>query len=380
VRDKISGTSSYSEGVRWVVAIIAFVAGCGRIEFDASPVDAGPQVAGFRHHKAITIDGAKVTGGPHVAFPLLVELASDPQLAASARADGADLRFTTPDGITALPYEREHFDPATGALTAWVAVPSVTAGTATELELYYGDPGAPDQQQPAAVWATSYAGVWHLGGALADSTANHNDASAMNGLVVGAPAQIGTGLGYDGVDDFLVMPESASLDATAAAATFSLWINWQNPVLGHYQMVMSSSNRFVTPRNGFEWACDPTGQHYFYPWGGIEQDFNEGANPFTNQLWQYLVVTLDYATHDVVIYIDGVVLATTQDAKTLWTQLAQPQAWMWGGNPAMSGTSYFAGAMDEIRVATVVRSPGWIATELANQRSPSTFYAIGPEQ
>jgi hypothetical protein len=145
-------------------------------------------------------------------------------------------------------------------------------------------------------------------------------------------------------------------------------------------MVMSSSNRFVTPRNGFEWACDPNGRHYFYPWGGIEQDFNLGNNPFTKKTWQYLVLTLDYATRDVVISVDGVVLQTTQDVRTLWTQLAQPKDWLWGGNPNMGGASWFKGSMDEIRVATTVRAPGWISTELANQRSPSTFYRVGPEQ
>ena len=32
--------------------------------------------------------------------------------------------------------------------------------------------------------------------------------------------------------------------------------------------------------------------------------------------------------------------------------------------------------MDELRTSNVVRSPGWIATEFANQSSPKTFYSV----
>jgi len=365
--------------VRCTVAVATLlVSACGRIGFDES----GSDVAGWTHHKTITIDGAKVIGGPHASFPVLVELASDAELAAGARSDGFDLRFTAADGVTKLPYERESFEPTTGALVAWVAVPSLPSGTSTTLDLYYGNPGALDQQQPSAVWDAGYIGVWHLGEpgeVLADSTSNGNDAHPVNGLAVGASAHIGRGLTFDGADDYLVMNDSASLDSTAAEATFSVWINWTNPAIGHYQFVMSSSNRFVTPRNGFEWASQPAGDHYFYPWGGIEQDFNLGPNPFTAGTWQYLVVTLDYTTHKVVIAVDGVPMATTQDVTTLWTMLAQPKDWMWGGNPNFSTAGWFSGSMDEIRVSATVRSAGWLATELANQRSPSTFYAVGPE-
>lgn len=38
------------------------------------------------------------------------------------------------------------------------------------------------------------------------------------------------------------------------------------------------------------------------------------------------------------------------------------------------------GTVDEVRLATVARSAGWIATEFANQSSPSTFYGVGPEE
>jgi len=352
------------------------LAGCGRIGFSATADAPVP----FAHVKTITIPHGSVTGGPHASFPLLIELAADADLAASARPDGFDIAFT--QGATSLAYEREHFDPATGALVAWVSVPSLPPDADTTIELHYGDPDAADQQAPASVWA-SYSGVWHLGDALADSTSNRNDATAMNGLALGAAGVIGGGLHYDGVDDYLDMANSASLDATATAATLSAWVTWDNPAAGHYQFVMSSSNRFVAPgtRDGYEWAVQPDGHYYFYPWGGTETTFDYANDPFTAGVWHHAVVTMDLATSDVVLYVDGAPVPLLQDVHNLWTTAADPADWLWGGNPLFGGNpAYFAGSMDELRVATTVRSPGWIATEYANQRTPATFYTVGPER
>jgi hypothetical protein len=49
----------------------------------------------------------------------------------------------------------------------------------------------------------------------------------------------------------------------------------------------------------------------------------------------------------------------------------------------VSGANSFAfslnGILDEVRIAPAVMSANWIATEYANQNSPSTFYAIGAQ-
>jgi hypothetical protein len=38
------------------------------------------------------------------------------------------------------------------------------------------------------------------------------------------------------------------------------------------------------------------------------------------------------------------------------------------------------GAVDEVRIATEVRSADWIAAEHANQSDPPSFYQLGPEE
>lgn len=344
--------------------------GCGRVAFDPAPAPLGEA----HYRKPIQIDGARVVGGPHAHFPVLIQLASAPDLAAHARADGFDIRFATAAGEN-LAYERESYDPATGALTAWVQLPVLGSAGAT-FDLLYGDPEAADQQQPQAVWDASFEAVWHFAGTTLDSTSHHDDGTPHGGLAFGA-APIGQGLAFDGIDAYLSVAKSAGLSATASAGTFSLWIRWNVSAGGNYQMMMSSSNQFVTPRDGFEWANQPDGHHYFYPWGGTETDFAYYSDPFTDGIWQHLAVTLDDATKTVVVYVDGAAITPLQNVA--WLQVAQPDDWLWGGNPAMGGPDWFLGGMDEIRVESAVRSAGWLATEVANQRSPATFFSVGAE-
>jgi hypothetical protein len=331
--------------------------------------------------KAITIHASEVAGGPHADMPVLIHLPSDPDLKAEARSDGFDLVFTDSDGRTRLSYERQSYVAATGELVAWVRVPSVSSAADSIMYLYYGNASATDQQDAVHAWDASYKGVWHLEDTLVDSTALGNDATASGGTTMGVTAPIGKGVGFDGATAQIKMLDSPSLDSTASAGTISVWINWVNSAVGHYQILMSSSNRYTGDRLGIEWAVQGNGNHYFYPCGdgGGTDPYNLGPDPFTNGTWQYLAVTWQYSTHDVVIYVDGGAMSlTTTNAATMWNQLAVTNDRLWGGNPDYAG-AYFAGMLDEIRVANAVRSPDWIQTEYRNQHTPAAFFAVGPE-
>ena len=123
---------------------------------------------------------------------MLIKLPADPDLAGHSRPDGFDIGFTAEDG-TALPYEREIFDAATGALVAWVRIPVLDGAADTTFDLVFGDPDAADQQAPDAVWDASYQAVLHFAREMRDSTANHNDGLAIGGPATG-PGETGNGL------------------------------------------------------------------------------------------------------------------------------------------------------------------------------------------
>jgi len=183
--------------------------------------------------------------------------------------------------------------------------------------------------------------------------------------------QLDNAIDFDEVDDLIGVPDSASLDGTNDAGTFELWIWWDNADDGDHQVVMTSSNRFTTgARDGYEWASQGTaGNHFFYPWGGDDSNYNLGPNPFTNQVWQYLVVTLeDTGLRDVKIYVDNFSMTfTTTNVPTYWTTLASPDDWLWGGNPDRPDR-YFDGMFDEIRVSDTVRTNAWIKASYESER------------
>lgn len=326
--------------------------------------------------KTITVDRTQIVGSP-ADFMLLVRIPSDPQLAAGAQPTGNDIRFVAADG-SSLAYQRERYDAGTGALLAWVQVAAIE--TVDHLYMYYGNPTAADQQAGAAAWPARYAAVWHLdepSGDFADVT-NANTAVPTNGPMPTSAAVIGGGVTLDGTDDFLRVTKSASLDSTTGNATFALWINWDSLTSVHYQRVLASDNRFASTNDGYEWAAQPAGDFFLYPWGGA-QSYNLGPNPFTAGTWQYLVATLDFANREVLIFVNGVPMTfTTENDSTAWTTAGMPGNWLWGCNITLTGC--FAGKLDEIQVIRGTRNAPWISTSFANQRPDSTLLTIGPEQ
>lgn len=390
------------DGLVWKASVLVLAAaGCG-FRVGAGPIDAavadeaGPRDATdapqdsfiatteWSRRKAITIDSTKVTGGPHIRFPVLISLTSDLDLAADANATGGDIMFVAADGVTRLAYQRQRYVAATGELLAWVNVPSLSSTSPTVIYLYYKNPNAVDQADPAAAWGASYRGVWHLdetvGGldTIKDSTTNANHGTDLGGPVLNTTGMIGGAATFDGTDDRISMPDSASLDGTAAAGTLAMWVKFVDPSNGKVQLVMSSSNTFGGAPNGYSWSVQADGDHYFYPWAGNPNNYNLVQNPFTNATWAYACVTWSFATKAAKLYVNGAfVTPTVTNVPTSWTQQAQPAAWLWGGNPGDPAPTFFAGQLDELRVSSQVRSPGWIQTEYRNQSSPQTFYALG---
>jgi biopolymer transport protein ExbB len=365
-----------------LVASTVLLAACG---FDAKlPATAGdaaatdgatiPACFGERcRRKTITIDPAKVTGGPHVQFPLFVQI-DDPDF---ANASGTDFVFTAADGTTVLAFERERF--AGTELVAWVAVPMLGAGAPTTLRLYYGDPTAADLQDARAVWDADYAGVWHLaettGGnaAILDATANANAGTDAGGVTLGMNGKLARGARFDGVDARIAVPQAPSLTACAATATASMWINFDDAVIGTYQRLWMSENTFANDRRGMEWATNAEGYYYYYPADASGPNYVAIQSPFTNGAWHHIALTHDFATKSVQLFVDGTPRTTIGDPAMTWMNVTTAADWYWGGKPA---SAKFAGMMDEIRVSKVVRDAGWIATEYANQNAPSAFYAI----
>jgi hypothetical protein len=348
----------------------------------------------FKYRKNLIVDHTMV-GEDLTDFPMLVDI-FDADLRTDVQADGDDIMFKS--GYHWCPYEISLFDQTYNQthahLIAWVKT-DLSASVDTTITMYYGNPDMTSQENPSTVWG-DYVGVWHLDksptGTVYDSSQYNNDGITIGSMSVSdlVPGQVGNAFELDGIDDMINVSESSSLDSMNYAGTLSLWINWVDSSndLG-IQRILSTSNRFIAnptpPPNflqvdGFEWGAQLDGDCFFYPWGGDGNDYNLVTNPFTNNNWHYLALTLDYSTKSVKMFLDGNLLALhTENVPTHWTQLANLGDWLWGGNNVVPDYQV-QGKFDELRASNTARSPGWILTEFNNQQNPDSFYSFGTEE
>lgn len=165
-------------------------------------------------------------------FPVLVALDPTNFDYIKAQPDGADLRFTDPDG-TVLPHEIEAWNEG-GESFVWVRVPQIEANSDSDFVwMIYGNPDALDRQDPATLWS-DYEAVYHLTN-LSDSTARLAD--AIDNGTDAASALAGARL-FDS-DDYLDLGDDVPLLQSVPEWTISAWI--RNTEISTTQSVVSVS-------------------------------------------------------------------------------------------------------------------------------------------
>jgi MSHA biogenesis protein MshQ len=346
----------------------------------------------WQYRKRITIDNNQVDANLS-GFPVLINLATDVDLAANAQNDGDDILFTSSDEISKIPHEIELFDGGTGQLIAWVNVPSVSASVDTDIYIYYGNASVGSQQDVANVWDANFVKVLHLKETpngtldeLNDSTGsgNHGQTFSM-GAGNSVIAQIGRGLNFvrgEALDQIRVY-DSASLDGTADEGTLEFWINFVSaPPPSTYYLIMVHSLRFSTG-NGMEHAWRADDNFFMYPnagdpggqtWSGTSSH-GFAASQWHHVVWRWRRVPGQ--DHD--LFTDGnPIVFDFADNSANWTLDTAMDDWYYGGSVERNDRS-FDGSLDEIRVSNIMRSDGWISTEHNNQSDPDNFYALGPQ-
>jgi len=335
-------------------------------------IDAPP---GSQFRKSISVSSG-TTVQDLTNFPLYIELQNDVDLRDRALLDGSDIFFVASDG-GALEFEREAWDKSTGTLVAWVRVPSITIADGVVIYVRYGDAAVAAAPNPAAVWTNQFLAVWHLADdpasgeadAIVDSLGvRHGTAhSSMDSTAV-VDAALGSGLELDGNDDEIIFENPL---IGTSGHTMSAWVN---------QEVTGDNDALLVLGNG---ACNQSRWWHTRFGGGTVatgfycDDWNSNHN-IQAAGWKLLHWTYDTSANSR-MFVDGQLIAGpfvhngNQNTQGTVGRIGNAPG-AWGQNMGLNAT------VDEIRIASVVRSVGWIASEFANQSSPETFYLVGPEE
>jgi hypothetical protein len=367
--------------ILWVLLLcLSLYAQGGMQPGPGMPASGGGGGGSFAHWRSITVDNAKVPNTDQTDFPVAIfstvaDLKTTGNGGDVTDAEGDDIVFFTNSDCSTgqLKFERESYDPATGAIVYFVKITLTTAAD-TVFYMCYGNSSITSfQGDPTNAWNAEFDGLWHIT-TLNDSTSNARHLTAT-GSPVTAAALLGNGYDFEsGSTQYLSV---SSVPTTAAD-------NWSLEVV--YKPENSSFNGAIV-QNGTE------------PSGGWALAQSDGActNPNNRPTMIFVgVACADASNSGASTFSAGttyyMALRRISGAETLWKGTADTG---WGGSASTPnaptgsfsiggcigcGGNYPAdGIIDEVRIATPARSTDWITTTSNNLNDPGTFYTIGSE-
>lgn len=315
-------------------------------------------------------------------FPVYVNLANlSDAFFSTVTASGTDVRVTTSDGITEVPLELVAIN--TGAKTGELhfKAPSVSSTTNTTFYIYYGNSGASAYASSSTfgsnnVWTNSYEAVYHLqtspASAMIDSTRNARNLTQVGGMGAGnsVAGAIGNAIDFDGLNDYLTNAGFAWPNASNTVTVTA----WNNVTTAETK----NANLFGFTESG--------GQRFAThgPWGDAVLYWDFGAAGVPGRVSTSYASYRDKWTHvgltspgagggNMSIYFDGSFINSST--------ASDPSATLTGFSLGSLGASqYHDGRIDEFRIASVVRTGGWITTERNNQASSTAFYSVSAPQ
>jgi glucose/arabinose dehydrogenase len=299
-----------------------------------------------------------------IDFPVLVVLDPTRIDYGHTLPNGRDLRFTD-DAGNLLAYEIESWNPG-GTSYVWVKVPQITAGsTSDSIWMYYGNPSAATSAENApAVWSAGYAGVWHMGSSLADSTANGDDGVDSGSTATTGP--LGPARSFDGVASSIDVGTSPALEINGDL-TVEAWVRAADPSQPGAPRVVSKKNNWDDPA-GYNLEVHPGEGNVTTVGSG--NDYTRADGLSLGNTWHYVATVVTGAIGRV--YVDG--LDRTTDS-TVSPIVSSAQHMTFGRRSG--GGDFFDGDVDEVRVSNVARSADWIAAQ--DLSMTDAFITYGPE-
>lgn len=286
-------------------------------------------------------------------FPVLVAFSESAQFsyAECASPNGHDLRFGLDGTLEELTFDIDRWD-TNGTSHVWVRVPALTNGAA--FWAYWGNPS--DTALPAfatdgSTWSAGFGGVWHMSAIdPLDSSGNGNHGTGYATPEV-APGILGDCLVFldEGPDDHVRIPDDDSIDP-GSNFTASAWVRstdagtWYRNIAGNFGSGADAASFW-----GLGWMGP---NNLGFTARVTNQTTQVGGGTLNNGNWHHLVGIKEGPA--IRVYADGALVATG-----IRTGDVANTEGIWVGTHGTYGTG-IDGAVDELRVAPVIRSADWI--------------------
>ena len=319
----------------------------------------------WQHSGVLTIlttpEGADLPVGTVTeGFPLLVRLHKDWFDFKQAKADGADVRFSTSAGAP-LPYQIEEWDAASGSASIWVRIPRITGNARQALRMHWGKADAVSESSGKAVFNESngYLSVWHLGDTVQDEVgtleSKETGTSLTNGIV-GKARHFPGKAGIFGGDKIPNYPAGASPHSS------EVWFRSRTP----NSTLVAWGNEQSQGKVVMQFRSPPHINMDCYFSGG---NVASGSRLPLGE-WTHVVHT--YQQGESALYINGKLDGS--NTKNGGPLAIKTPARLWIGGWYNNYT--FVGDMDEVRISKVTRSADWVRLQFENQKQQQTL--VGP--
>lgn len=321
----------------------------------------------WNFRKIITVDtspaAANLTEGLQ-DVPVLVRLhVGNFAYFGDTKPDGSDLRFVAGDDKTPLAFQVESYDSGSGMAFIWVKLPAVRAASSDKIYLYYGNPSATSSSDPKAIYDVNQVVAYHFDVAPpVDATSYGNQPSESSGIA-NSSAVIGAGARFGG-GQRIAIPASPSLRLVPfEGMTVSTWIT------------VDGEQADAVVLDG----ADPTGGRITLAIDGLTPYLQlstpgsarvASSTPLTAGKWHLLAATI--GAEKSTLYLDGQPVGEVA--------VAAPEingAFFVGA--AQDNQRFLAGQLDELGIATTVRSAEWLRLQYANQGQQDTLLVYGED-
>jgi len=188
-------------------------------------------------------------------------------------------------------------------------------------------------------------------GTISDTSGQGNDGTQNGGVTYNATGKLNTAMSFDGVDDYVAIPDTDQFAWGTGNFAYSVWVKTSD-TSSNYKGII---NAYSVTSNNQHMQYQPSTDTLIFGWGG--SSFQSETVNLNDGQWHHLVFQRTGSTNSE-IYVDGFLIGTKNNNPS--GNIVQPVD-LWIGAINIAGR-YWLGEIDEVAIFNRALS----ATEIAN--------------